>query len=450
MTQKSLEKLMCKIISTISISQDQYIPPYIGKKYSKYFLNYESPIKNPHLYTDRPIAQRLFEEFVADMKKEIMELEEFKTLNNRIIESNGYNNRDKVKAVWGQSFDNNFELLFSCMWKIVKSSYELESFDQKVFNKEYKKLREYFYSENTSLIQILVPLHNLKSSQSNIDISQLIGSSGKLVLRSITDEEKSFLISISGGYNAETTLSIHKSDFILELEYYDKFYSKDDHLNDKIKADIVELITAMRILKKGYVGAPFILYRHPLIDKTVNLIMMDFDSMGLLPIRNSQGLWFSNPYQLDKNEISDLRNILQLLKTIINKKNDLAIRRFNSAYEKTNKSDKFLDLMITYEALFSGEQSDSVSHKLALRFSRLLGDSFTHQKELYDDMKNVYKQRSKLVHGGGDDIQPTWVEKAEEYMRNSIKEYLRVMYVNSFTNIDQFVDYLDFVNNSKK
>jgi hypothetical protein len=449
MMQESLERLIRKIISTISNSQDEYIPPYLGKRYSKYFLNYDSPKKNPHLYTDRPLAQRLYEEFLSDVKEEIKNLEEFKILNDRIINSNAFNKRDKFKAVWGQEFDDNFDLLFSCIWKVVKSSYEHGSFDQVVFNKEYKKLESFCNNENTSLIQILVPLHNLKSSQSNLDISQLIEPSGKLIWRSITDEEKTLLISLSGGYSGEAILSLHSSDFILEIEYYDKFYSEDEYIHEKIKTKIVELITAMRLLKSGYIGASVILFRHPLIDKTINLIQMDYDLFGLFPNKNPRGSWIVNSFQLYEGEIDDVQNILRLLKTIISKKNDLAIRRFNSAYEKTNKSDKFLDLMITYEALFSGGKSDSVGHKLALRFSRLLGNTLHEQKFLYGDMKKVYDQRSMLVHGAGDEIHPSWVEKAEEYMRKSIKEYLHVMNTNSFTKNDQFIDYLDFEKNSR-
>ena len=126
--QESLERLIRKIISTISTCQDEYIPPYIGKKYSKYFLNYESPIQNPHLYTDKPLAQRLFEEFLIDMKDRIKMSEEFKILNNIIIDSNAHNKRDKFRAVWGQDFEDNFDLLFSFVWKVVKSSYEKREF----------------------------------------------------------------------------------------------------------------------------------------------------------------------------------------------------------------------------------------------------------------------------------------------------------------------------------
>jgi hypothetical protein len=84
----------------------------------------------------------------------------------------------------------------------------------------------------------------------------------------------------------------------------------------------------------------------------------------LAPSVNQGKIPYPNPFLLNEDEVNAVHNILQLLKQVINKKNDFPIRRFNTAYEKTKKADKFLDLMITYEALFSGKGSDSVNHKL--------------------------------------------------------------------------------------
>jgi hypothetical protein len=218
-----------------------------------------------------------------------------------------------------------------------------------------------------------VPIFNLKSDRNIIDFSQFIGSLGKIVLRAITDEEQTSLTSIIGGYASDRILPIYRSDFILEIKYYDKFYSQGENLDEKIKAQVDELITALRLLKKGYVGASIILLRHLLMDKTTNLIYMNYDLFSLAPSVNQGKILYPNPFLLNEDEVNAVHNILQLLKQVINKKNDFPIRRFNAAYEKTKKADKFLDLMITYEALFSGKGSDSVNHKLVWRFSRLFG-----------------------------------------------------------------------------
>jgi hypothetical protein len=290
-----------------------------------------------------------------------------------------------------------------------------------------------------------VPIFNLKSDRNIIDFSQFIGSLGKIVLRAITDEEQTSLTSIIGGYASDRILPIYRSDFILEIKYYDKFYSQGENLDEKIKAQVDELITALRLLKKGYVGASIILLRHPLMDKTTNLIYMNYDLFSLAPSVNQGKIPYPNPFLLNEDEVNAVHNILQLLKQVINKKNDLPIRRFNTAYEKTKKADKFLDLMITYEALFSGKGSDSVNHKLVWDSQDFLGNDSTQCKDLYDKMKKLYGIRNLLVHGDNDDVDNTSVEQTEDYMRRSIRGYLHEMHNNSFTKNDEFTEYLDFV-----
>lgn len=359
-------------------------------------------------------------------------------------------NRKKFTEIWGNQFDINYDYFFSLIWKVVKSSYEKDSFDESKFIKEYEKLKDFFHNENTAQVQILVPLHNLESNFGNIDVSDLIESTGRLVLRPITDEDKTFLISVIGGYESERTISIHSSDFMLELEYYDKFYSEGEYFHEKIKAQVAELITALRLLKKGYVGASLILVRHPILDKTINVIHLDYDLFSILPVKVNQGrISYNRPYILKKDEIGELQTILHLLKEITDKNKGLAIRRFNSAYEKSNKADKFLDLMIACEALFSDtNDKDSLTHKIAWRFSRLLGKNTEERRDKFSKMKELYSLRSKLVHGNKDEVPDEMLERAEDYMRKSLNDYLREMNNSSFTKKEQFLDCLDFIKTS--
>jgi hypothetical protein len=273
---------------------------------------------------------------------------------------------------------------------------------------------------------------------------------GKVVLRSITSEDKTFLISTIGGYSNVNVIPIHMSDFILDIEYYDKFYSQEKS-QEKIKEQIEELISALRLLKEGYIGASLILFRPPLSDKATTLMPIAYDLYSLTPPVNlALGQMDDITFYLSECEVNTVHHILQLLKQIIEKKKDLPIRRFNSSYEKPNKADKFLDLMITYETLFSGKRTDSVTHKLAWRFSRLLGNDSEQCSALYDDMKKLYERRSTLVHGDNDDVDSTSVQQLQDYMRRSIKEYLKEMDRKSFKTNNQFTHYLDFEKNFGK
>jgi hypothetical protein len=416
-------------------------------KYQKYFADYEGPYMNPHLYTDKPVAQRLFEEFLNENKAQIQELEEFKKCVDIIKGSNALkdnNSSSKFTEIWGDQPKDNFDYFSPIIWKVLKSCYEKGDFDKVKFAKEYEKLQAFFNNEKATLIQVLVPLYNLKSDSEKIDMGNVIGPHSKLILRLMTSEDKVFLISISGGYSGENTLPLHRSDFILELDYYDKFYSQGEFLHEKIKTEISELVTALRLLKKGYVGASLVLVRHPLLDKTINLIHMDYDLFSLWPsIEKGEA-----PYTLNKSEIDDFQTNLQLLRKISDNNKGIAIRHFNSAYEKTKKVDKFLDLMITCEALFSNPgEKDSVTYKIAWRFSKLLGDNADLRHELYKKMTELYSARSQLVHGNKDKVKDEDVEKAENFMRDSLKGYLHEMNINSFPTKMEFLWYLDFKKN---
>jgi hypothetical protein len=137
-----------------------------------------------------------------------------------------------------------------------------------------------------------------------------------------------------------------------------------------------------------------------------------------------------------------------LLRKISDNNKGIAIRHFNSAYEKTKKVDKFLDLMITCEALFSNPgEKDSVTYKIAWRFSKLLGDNADLRHELYKKMTELYSARSQLVHGNKDKVKDEDVEKAENFMRDSLKGYLHEMNINSFPTKMEFLWYLDFKKN---
>jgi hypothetical protein len=203
----------------------------------------------------------------------------------------------------------------------------------------------------------------------------------------------------------------------------------------------------LRLLKKGYVGASLILIRHPILDKTIKVIHLDYDLFSILLVKVNQGkISYNSPYVLEKDEISELQTILQLLRNNNEKNKDLAIRHFNSAYEKSKKADKILDLMIRCEALFSDKyDKDSLTHKISWRFSKLLGNNVDERRDLSTNMKTLYKIRSKLVHGDSDDVPDEKVELAVDYMRRSLNGYLYETNKNSITKKEDFLDYLDFV-----
>jgi hypothetical protein len=54
---------------------------------------------NPHLYTDKPLPQRLFEEFLNEMKDQIKDLKEFKICIGKITISNALGRNSRRSGV---------------------------------------------------------------------------------------------------------------------------------------------------------------------------------------------------------------------------------------------------------------------------------------------------------------------------------------------------------------
>lgn len=156
---------------------------------------------------------------------------------------------------------------------------------------------------------------------------------------------------------------IAQSQFILEVNYQEQKRFGEQavkELRDDVISLVQHIITGLRLLKEGNIGALTILFKLQ-FGNVNSSVLLDHDYMAAV---------FRNPLKLEKDDIAKLSHILRLsFKPNDNLK--LALSRFNSSFAKTDPSDKLIDIMISYETLFSVEKSDSISHKLALRFSRL-------------------------------------------------------------------------------
>jgi malate synthase len=76
----------------------------------------------------------------------------------------------------------------------------------------------------------------------------------------------------------------------------------------------------------------------------------------------------------------------------------IALRRFSMAMNRDVVADKLLDLMVSAEALFL-EGSAELNYRLAVRAAALLGKDSAEKESIYKFFKEMYKIRSKLVHG---------------------------------------------------
>ncbi len=63
------------------------------------------------------------------------------------------------------------------------------------------------------------------------------------------------------------------------------------------------------------------------------------------------------------------------------------------------KEEKLIDLVISLEALFSGE-SQELSYSIAHRAASLLGKDREQRGQIFHDIREIYNERSQIVHRG--------------------------------------------------
>lgn len=80
---------------------------------------------------------------------------------------------------------------------------------------------------------------------------------------------------------------------------------------------------------------------------------------------------------------------------------ELALRRFNLAYERLLPEDRLIDCVIALEALLlRAEEQQELAFRMALRGSRLLGRDPDARSDLFSRFRSAYRVRSEIVHGG--------------------------------------------------
>ncbi|HWT02897.1 MAG TPA: hypothetical protein VN256_21790 [Pyrinomonadaceae bacterium] len=83
----------------------------------------------------------------------------------------------------------------------------------------------------------------------------------------------------------------------------------------------------------------------------------------------------------------------------------LAMRRIGYAHERHRIEDKLIDLLIAAEALFLNDSGNEtyrgeLQYRLAQRAGFFLGGDPQMREKIYHHMKDAYKLRSQIVHGG--------------------------------------------------
>lgn len=110
----------------------------------------------------------------------------------------------------------------------------------------------------------------------------------------------------------------------------------------------------------------------------------------------------SPPQVFVRNEdVSNLRALWEGLQHGPNAKTiDLAVSRWNSAFERRKGEDKLLDYWIALESLFASDGRQEIRYRASLRTAAYVGSTAAERVEIYKNMRDSYDARSTIVHGG--------------------------------------------------
>jgi hypothetical protein len=78
---------------------------------------------------------------------------------------------------------------------------------------------------------------------------------------------------------------------------------------------------------------------------------------------------------------------------------ELALRRFNSTYDRNTDEDRLIDAWVAFEALFLEDTNNEATYRASMRVARLIGKTVDERVALVQRLKRSYDARSRVVHG---------------------------------------------------
>jgi hypothetical protein len=369
-------------------------------------------------------------------------LEEFKNLPEhqacmKVIMSDPIIARhvDCLVGTWNSRMRRTAEdYLDYLLWKQFPQGQEKIEFSPETFEQGYKALESLFYNDTIAL-KVFVPLHNFESDASDIDLGN------NLHIRRISKNETEQLLDESSWSSFMPRFEVLNFKYAIELAYSAKKAFGDIpqqpalSKEQEVSGTIGKLVTALRLFKRGLVGFNII--------KTLSASEQPIP-LGMYRFSSPYKSFLGEQYSLTGPEVNDFKEFWDTIKRIDLEGHatlNIALRRFNYAYERNNPEDKLIDFMVAFEALFFKEgESEEFRNRLSIRVSRFLEREFEQRKLLAKKMKGFYDARSKVVHGEKVQLKDDFVKAVEDFLRRSTKLFLESL---KTSNSDDILTHLD-------
>ena len=132
-------------------------------------------------------------------------------------------------------------------------------------------------------------------------------------------------------------------------------------------------------------------------------------------------------YSINSDEIDECNDFINAFIPPESEYLKLALEQFSNSYIAVNLESAFLCLMISLEALYSKSHQE-LSFRLARNCAIVLGNDYEGSDLVFQDIKELYKKRSNLIHGNSKagKITRDDLYKCRDYVRWSIKKFIEL------------------------
>ncbi|MGB8657748.1 MAG: hypothetical protein WCE90_08190 [Candidatus Zixiibacteriota bacterium] len=291
------------------------------------------------------------------------------------------------------------------------------------FDRAYSRIEDLFYGENIHLV-FSAPLQNFHCELETINLAKDL----RIVRMSREEREDLWRSSRYGGWLPDSLLP-HLTH-ILELDCFkpkickktwDEFSKSISEENPEqiAKSEFDSVVSALRLFKPGVMGFSYI--------RTTSLTWFPLPGFGGFTTHYGQHFELAK-YVLSESEAKEFETFFEELfgrKSVSHLQYplDLALNRFNYAYERKRPEDKLIDYMIAFEALYGAP-----GYMIALRAASLLGNIPDEKKQIFSEMKEARELRDNTVHGSTKKESAISAEKAsriEDHLRHSLQQFIK-------------------------
>ena len=214
------------------------------------------------------------------------------------------------------------------------------------------------------------------------------------VIRPMSDDDRDGLWSGFGGPTGIVNpAQLYDWTRVIDIRWKQ---SREPPRSDQVAIDrVANVVTALRLHHPGIFGTTILWNRLDPPD-------------GPFPGFGGQDLWrphgdpkFVNPppTSITPDDGPALKALLGRIEAALTSHRlALALRRFDSAYERLTAENSLIDLWIAFESVFSADSITELSYRASLRIAWLAGSTADERRAAFDLARDSYKARSKDVH----------------------------------------------------